>query len=458
MSLAHDQPITVSELTLAIKLCLEPPFSHVFLKGEISNFKKQSSGHLYFSLKDSEAQISAVMFRGDASQLKRLPQEGDHISVKGEIKIYAPRGGYQIIIKELEYEGIGELLLKLEALKKTIHARGWFSAKYKKPLPKMPYTIGIVTSPTGAAIQDILHILSRRAGQVHVILNPVKVQGEGAALEIARAIDQFNQYGLVDVMIIGRGGGSIEDLWAFNEEIVAEAIFRSQIPIVCAVGHETDHTIAEYVADVRAPTPSVAAELVTAEKNTQRKHLDVIQQRVTQTGMHIVKHGRRRLETMLRQPMFTSPYAILGQKMQRFDDLRQEIEGEMAQSLSQKKLELHALERQLRALNPVTKIAHCKEQLASRSQMLFHHWYAYLQVQKNRVKQIAETLKAIDPKNLLKNGYSILFSEKTGSVINSVTSLNKGDEIRILLSDGEAKGEIQSISEHSQVETPYKKF
>ncbi len=276
MNLLQSQnvpPLTVSQLTNAIKLNLESTFPRIHLQGEISNFKVQTSGHLYFSLKDVHAQISVVMFKADASLLKIMPKAGDQVIVKGALNVYPPKGNYQLIVRELAYVGIGELLQKLEALKFKLHQMGWFKNSHKKPLPRFPQRIGVVTSPTGAVIQDILNVLSRRFSGFHLILNPVKVQGEGAADEISQAIEDFNRYQSVDVMIVGRGGGSLEDLWAFNEEIVAKAIFHSQIPIISAVGHETDHCIADYVADVRAPTPSAAAEIVIAEKKQQIDYL-----------------------------------------------------------------------------------------------------------------------------------------------------------------------------------------
>jgi exodeoxyribonuclease VII large subunit len=269
-----EHPIlTVSQLSQAIKLSLETAFPFVQLQGEISNCKPHSSGHLYFSLKDAHAQISAVMFRPDAATLKFTPKDGTQVIAIGEINVYPTSGKYQIVVRELRPMGIGELLLKLEELKMKITKLGWFRKEHKKPLPKFPKRIGVVTSPTGAAIQDMLNILTRRFSGFHLILYPVKVQGEGAAQEIAHAIEQFNHYELADVLIVGRGGGSIEDLWAFNEEVVAKAIFESKIPIISAVGHETDHCIADYVADIRAPTPSAAAEIVIAEKGQQLHHL-----------------------------------------------------------------------------------------------------------------------------------------------------------------------------------------
>lgn len=333
-------PLTVTQLTQAIKLSLEAGFANVWLQGEISNCKCQTSGHLYFSLKDAQAQISAVMFRANVATLPFMPKDGNHVIVRGELNVYPPSGKYQLIVRELQQVGVGALLLKLEELKQKIHRKGWFKQEYKKPLPKFPKRIGVVTSPTGAAIQDILNILKRRFSGFNLILNPVKVQGEGSAQEIAEAIKQFNHYDLCDVMIVGRGGGSMEDLWAFNEEIVAEAIFHSKIPIISAVGHEIDHCIADYVADVRAPTPSAAAEIVIAEKSQQLNYLAQSKQRLQQTIYQLIRHDRRRLEGVMKQPIFLSATRLLGPWMQRLDHLREDIDVFLRQSLMQKRLRL----------------------------------------------------------------------------------------------------------------------
>jgi exodeoxyribonuclease VII large subunit len=461
--------LTVTQLTQAIKVNLETAFRFVSLQGEVSNFKQQTSGHLYFSLKDANAQIAAVMFQGDASRLKTLPKAGDQVIVKGEINVYPTKGNYQMIIRELSYVGLGELLLKLEQLKIKLHKMGWFKADRKKSLPKFPRIIGVVTSPTGAVIQDILNILNRRFSGFHLILNPVKVQGEGAAREIAQAIEQFNRYHLVDVMIVGRGGGSLEDLWAFNEEVVAEAIFHSHIPIISAVGHETDHCIADYVADVRAPTPSAAAEIVIAEKAQCLDHLAVLRRRLSQTVTHLIKQDRRRLEGMLKQPMLTNPYALLGPWMQKLDDQREDLDRIMQQKIQQYRLKLESYARQVQGVKPSTLIAHYKQSLKNKSSQLDQAWGAMqsqrrlrfnadrerkrlaeltgrrVMLLKERLAKLIDHMHAIDPKNLLRKGYSILFSEKDNSVINSVQAIEKEQRARLMLSDGEALITINQI-------------
>ncbi|HSX10154.1 MAG TPA: exodeoxyribonuclease VII large subunit [Chlamydiales bacterium] len=395
---------TVSELTSAIKAVLEPNFRSLSVQGEISNFKLQTSGHLYFSLKDAGSQISSVLFKGNAASLARMPKDGDQVVAKGEISLYAPRGQYQIVIRELQFLGVGELLLKLHQLKEQLQMRGWFDPAHKKALPKLPRRIGVVTSPTGAVIQDILHILTRRFAGFHVVLNPVKVQGEGAAQEIAQAIADFNKYNLADVLIVGRGGGSIEDLWAFNEEIVAKAIFESKIPIISAVGHETDFTIADWVADVRAPTPSAAAEIVIAEKAGLIQYLDRASQQCRQRMAQQLSQHKQRIAGLQRHPLLSSPYGILAPTIQKLDDFS----------------------RQLELLNPKIKISQYKE----------------------RLKRLQEHLRSLNPQNLLKKGYAILFSEKERSVILSAKDLQPEQKFTALLCDGQVAATVNQVKEN----------
>jgi len=416
--------LTVSELTRSIKRQLEEQYKVVWLQGEVSNSKLHSSGHFYFSLKDAEAQISAVMFRGAVSRLKNVPRDGDRVIVRGEISVYPPQGRYQIIVQEMKPQGLGELLQKLEELKKTLKARGWFEDK--KPIPQMPKRIGIVTSPTGAAIQDMINVINRRFAGVHVILNPVRVQGEGASKEIAQAIVEFNQYDLVDVIIVGRGGGSIEDLWAFNELPVAEAIHNSRIPVISAVGHETDTTLADYVADLRAPTPSAAAELVIGEKEGQLKTLAQVVARLNQLITHTVAVRREKLSSLARQPIFTSPYGLLGPLMQRIDHLQ----------------------KRLQTLKPTVQIAHLRSKLTQLYQQLVLSWQMRQQQKRQHFQKLTTALSALDPKNVLKKGYAIPF--KGRSVIGSVTNVQPDDSIRMVLSDGEIIATVKETHERKK--------
>jgi len=442
----NELVLTVSQLTNAIKHSLEGTFSSIWLEGEISNFKQQTSGHLYFTLKDSNAQISAVMFRSQASALKILPKDGDHITLNGEINVYAPSGKYQVVVRELKQVGLGALLLKLEELKQKLHKMGWFKKEHKKPLPKLPKIIGVVTSPTGAAIQDILNILTRRFSGFELIINPVKVQGEDAAKEIAQAIKQFNDYNLADVLIVGRGGGSIEDLFAFNEEIVAEAIFYSHIPIISAVGHETDHCIADYVADVRAPTPSAAAEIVISEKTHLLKFISEAEDRLKQTILNLIRQQRAHLNGVLKQPIISSPLALLASPMQRLDELRQRLDQTMKQRLIQFMLKMDGQKKHLQSLKPTTQLEFFREKLKSFQKNLNHHIFLKLNTLKNeKLKPVVAMLSAVDPKNVLTKGYCILFSEKDFSVITSICAVEKQQDVRLILSDGELISTIKEI-------------
>lgn len=466
--------LTVSELTHAIKLNLEATFPSLWLQGEVSNCKLQTSGHLYFSLKDPKAQIGGVMFRGDMATLTTIPKDGDHVIVRGELNVYPPSGRYQIVVRELRQAGLGELLLRLEQLKVKLQQRGWFNPEHKKPLPKFPKRIGVVTSPTGAVIQDILNILTRRCASYHLILNPVRVQGEGAAKEIAQAIAQFNQHNLVDVMIVGRGGGSIEDLWAFNEEIVAEAIFNSRIPIISAVGHETDYCIADFVADVRAPTPSAAAELISTDKAHQMTQIKECQRRLQHTLSHLVRNRRHQLKGLLKQPLFLSPYALLGSWIQRLDTFRTDADNAIHKIVMRRRLLLEGRQRQVEVLKPSAQIVHFKQKLVQWERSIQHAlqtrlinaknlfnptvkkrqldrlWLNGFGLRKERLIKLSNALHAVDPKNLLTKGYSILFAEKGNSVITSIKSVKKEQKIRALLSDGELVTIVQEVKAHGE--------
>lgn len=443
-----NKVFTVSELTSAIKSLLEPNFRALSVQGEISNFKFQSSGHLYFTLKDSGSQLSAVLFKGSAASLPRLPKEGDQVIAKGEISLYVPRGQYQIVIRELQFLGVGELLLKLHQLKEQLQARGWFDPQHKKPLPKLPRRIGVVTSPTGAVIQDILNILTRRFKGFHVILNPVKVQGDGAAQEIAQAIYDFNKYQLADVLIVGRGGGSIEDLWAFNEEIVAKAIFESNIPIISAVGHETDFTIADWVADIRAPTPSAAAEIAIAEKANLLKFLRTAEHHCRQRLQQQITQARQHLSALQKHPLLSSPYALLSEPMQRLDDLRGDLEGSLRSRLDQMKSKLEAAQARLELLKPSAQIKTLQEKLSGFSPRLLQAMQQTIQKRKETLFRLQEHLKSLNPKNVLKKGYSILFSEKEDSIILSAKDLLPDQTFTAQLWDGKISATVTQSSAH----------
>jgi exodeoxyribonuclease VII large subunit len=350
-----ERILTVSELTRELKNLLEEKFSSVWLMGEISNFHAHSSGHFYFTLKDAGSQIGAVMFRGANRQLKFRPEDGMEVVANGRLSIYEVRGNYQIIIDYLEPKGLGALQLAFEQLRKKLEAEGLFEPARKRPLPFLPRTVGIVTSPSGAVLHDLIHVIRRRAPQTNILLVPVNVQGEAAAPEIAAAIEAMNEQGDAEILIVGRGGGSLEDLWAFNTEIIARAIYASKIPVVSAVGHETDVTISDFVADLRAPTPSAAAELVVpvarellaSLKETERKMLRILRQGLTIRHQHLkfwlshLKHPKKRLEEW----------------SQHLDDLISRSAQAMEFSLKDRKNLLAGLSGKLQVLSPLSTLS-----------------------------------------------------------------------------------------------------
>jgi exodeoxyribonuclease VII large subunit len=290
----------VSQLTSSIKVILEDSLSNILVEGEISNFRNPSSGHFYFTLKDEKSELKCVSFRSSNEKIKFDIKDGMQVICGGKISVYEKQGAYQLYVSKIEPKGVGALQLAFEQLKEKLFKEGLFDESGKKPIPKLPRKIGIVTSPTGAAIRDMLNILKRRFSSIDIIISPVKVQGEGAREEIARAIEDLNSLGGVDVIIVGRGGGSLEDLWAFNEEIVARAVYNSKVPIISAVGHEIDWLITDFVADLRAPTPSAAAELVVPDKSDLIEALDSIEKRLKDFPSGIVREFEQRLDDMER--------------------------------------------------------------------------------------------------------------------------------------------------------------
>lgn len=351
---------SVGELTEYLKALLDSDrnLRSIWVRGEISNYKHHSSGHIYFTLKDETSTIKAVMFRSKASQLAFRPEHGMRVVARGYVTIFPRDGQYQLYVEELEPDGLGSLHLAFEQLKKRLEAEGLFDVNLKKSLPPFPRRLGIVTSPTGAAVQDMLNIIRRRYPKVHIILVPVAVQGEEAPGQIAQAVRMLNVPSMaVDVIIVGRGGGSLEELWAFNTEAVARAIFSSHIPVVSAVGHETDFTIADFVADLRAPTPSAAAELVVPDEKELSRHLDSLGQRLLQGLKHQLHVKQKRLELCLQRGVLTRPKDRLFQLSQHVDSLERELTMRAEKALQGKQGLLAALAGQLQALSPLATLS-----------------------------------------------------------------------------------------------------
>lgn len=343
---------SVSEINRIIKSLIEENIPAVWIEGEISNFKPHYSGHIYFTLKDSNAQISAVIWKSRTQNLSFDPEDGMLVQAFGTIRLYEKSGRYQIDIIRMQPAGIGELQIAFEELKRKLDVEGLFDPSIKKPIPKYPENIGIVTSETGAAIKDIVNIVMRRAPNVQIILRGVKVQGTGAANEIAQAIQEFNQYGKVDLIIAGRGGGSYEDLWAFNEEIVARAIHASQIPIISAVGHEIDYSIADFVADLRAPTPSAAAEIAVPDNRELQDKILFNQKRMNEIVQIKIQSSRERINNIYRSYGFNRPIDLLRQYAMQIDDLGRKLDRSITQIINQNKDYCYQLRIRLTNLDP----------------------------------------------------------------------------------------------------------
>ncbi|HKS80325.1 MAG TPA: exodeoxyribonuclease VII large subunit [Candidatus Acidoferrales bacterium] len=470
----------VGELTARIRELLEGAFRDIFVEGEVSNFKAAQSGHLYFTLKDASAQIRCVCFREQARALKFRPEDGLRVTVRGSIGVYDPRGEYQIYVSHIEPIGLGALQLAFEQLKKRLEAEGLFALERKKPLPLLPQRIGVVTSPTGAAIRDILRVLKRRFPNARVLIFPVKVQGEGAAKEIAEGIAYFTRAKAAEVLIVARGGGSLEDLWAFNEEIVVRAIAASQIPVITGIGHETDFTIADFVADLRAPTPSAAAEIVVRSRQEFERLIAEGERRVVQRMRFLLSEWRHRARDLQTHRGFRQLERLLHQHRQQVDELaaslavvarlklanaRQRVTKAAAQISSfdlrtraevlRRRIEeqrgalLAALERvmtrkrrlfsvaQVRfaALDLRARVSRLRRALDERSVALRIRVDRALVAKRRRWEAAALQLDERSPFQLLERGYAIAY-DSSGKVLRSPDQVAIGDDISLRLARG----------------------
>lgn len=459
--------LTVSELTQAIKFKLEGEFTKLYVQGEVSNLKKQMSGHVYFTLKDAGAQIQCVMFASDARSLRTLPAIGDQVQVMGEMNVYPPRGNYQIIVRQLKGTGLGQLLMMLEERKQKYLQMGWFDAALKKRVPKSAPVIGVITSPTGAVIQDILHVLKRRAPSFHVRVGPVKVQGEGAKEEIAQMIRTFDRYQLADVLILARGGGSMEDLWPFNEPCVVESIHNCSIPLVSAVGHETDTTLADLVADLRAPTPSAAAELVSLDKVELSGELLKYQARFQQVLKQFLQSKRAQIQSLGAHPFLTHPKRFLNLFEQKLDEASYTLDRLVKNKLVSAQRHLHAETLRCQSYNPLLRLQKSTKKLSEVQRKLDYEllnriekahqklrmnrekldfgFERVLQRKKSNFEKIKTHFKVTHPKRLLEKGYSILFDEKKNSVILSSKNVIPNQRVRVKLSDGVIGAKITDV-------------
>jgi exodeoxyribonuclease VII large subunit len=350
----QEKVYTITEITKEIKSILEESFPNVWVEGEISNYTLHSSGHRYFSMKDENAQIRCTLWRFRGTRLSFEPEDGMRIIAFGNISVYERNGQYQLDVIELIPAGWGKLEIAFQKLKEKLFQEGLFDEEHKKPIPEFPEAIGLVTSPTGAAIRDMIKIIHKRFPSVRIIVNPVRVQGERAAEEIAQAIQEFNEFAKIDVMIVGRGGGSLEDLWAFNEEIVARAIYASEIPIISAVGHQIDFTISDFVADLRAPTPSAAAQMVVKDKEGLLKETRSNAKKLTSYQTSLIEYSKQRLKAAQQSYGFRRPLDLITQRAQRLDEFIRQLRDRIKNYFEFKKNDLSLREEKLEALSPLS--------------------------------------------------------------------------------------------------------
>jgi len=430
------QVYTVTEITRSIKFSLETEFPLVWIEGEISNLRIPSSGHMYLTIKDEESQIKVVMFRSGKSQLKFEPKDGDQVIVKGKITVYEPRGEYQIVIDYMEPKGIGALQLAFQQLKEKLSREGLFDDELKKTLPLLPQKIGIVTSPTGAAIRDILNIIDRRFPNLHVLIAPVKVQGEGAAQEIAAAVKDLNKIKDVDAIIVGRGGGSIEDLWAFNEEVVARAIFESKIPVVSAVGHEIDFTISDFVSDLRAPTPSAAAELVVRDKNILFKNIATLYKRLLGNIRGTLNESKTELKNLVSRKVLQDPLTPIHERQQRLDEITLRMERAIKSFLQIQKEKNRTNKKHLFLLNPLNKIKQHKVLLREAEKKINSQMNFTLNISRNTLNAAMKRLNSVSPLSVLERGYAICRTHPDGKVLKDSGKVSTGDLVKVQLSKG----------------------
>jgi exodeoxyribonuclease VII large subunit len=436
--------LSVSELTAQVKRLLEKSVGSVWVTGEVTNLRAQSSGHIYFTLKDAGGQLSCVLFRGAAIVRRELLQDGQKVLLQGDVTVYEARGQYQLIVRAVELQGVGALQIAFEKLKQKLAAEGLFAPERKRPLPKYPQRIGLVTSPTGAAIRDVLHVAQRRNPGLEITFAPCRVQGEGAAEEIAAAIRLLNEFNShssgresapsesqsrltsaatmgLDLILVTRGGGSLEDLWAFNEEVVARAIFESAIPVVSAVGHEIDFTISDFVADMRAATPSAAAEIITEGVFASRQLVVDLTQRMARA------HPRRRLNELL----------------QRLDDLQAGLLRCTRQGTKERQVAWQNLATRLLRVRPAQLLKQRRESLVVSRRRLRELAHVCLRNGRNRFEATEARLRLLGPEQVLARGYSITMDGATGKVIRRAKDVNSGQHLRTRVKEGEISSRVE---------------
>lgn len=441
--------LSVSSLTkyLKLKFDRDPYLERVYLTGQVSNFRRRPN-HQYFSLKDEQAVIQATMWAGTFKKLDFELEEGMKINVVGRVQIYEPNGSYSIIIEKAEPDGIGALAIQFEQLKKKLTEAGYFDERHKQPLPQFVKKIGVVTSPSGAVIRDIITTVSRRFPGVEILLFPTKVQGEGASQEVAANIALANEREDLDLLIVGRGGGSIEDLWAFNEEVVVQAIFESRLPVISSVGHETDTTLADFVADRRAATPTAAAELATpVTKADIISWISERQNRAYQAGLRVIKRDQERLGKLAKSVIFRQPERLYDGYAQKCDHLTSRLKSTVEQQVQQASQAQQLLNQRLLAVDLERNIRRYKERIEALKRLLTSQVTSQYESQLARFEKAQDALLSLDTSRIIARGYAMV--QKGDKVISSVTEVAKGEQLSVQLKDGQLEVEVKNAKKEN---------
>jgi exodeoxyribonuclease VII large subunit len=444
---AERRVLTVSALSAELAAVMEERFPAVWVEGEISNFKVYGSGHAYFTLKDEAAQLKCVLFRTRGRRVRFEPKDGLHVMAFGAVEVYAQRGEYQLVVELLEPRGLGALQLAFEQLKERLTREGLFDARRKRTLPRFPRKIGIVTSPSGAALRDMLRVIGRRFGEIHIVVAPARVQGEGAAAEVAQGIRELNALGGIDVIIVGRGGGSLEDLWAFNDEMLARTIAASKIAVISAVGHEVDYTIADFVADVRAATPSNAAELVVKEKRAVRDGLTDLTSRLGRSIGRVLAGQRDRLERSRGRRVLTDPGRPLRDLQRRLDDARTRLRQAARAAVARAGHRVDLADRGLRGLSPVARTLHDRRALTDLQGRLGREIHRAVDRARHGLGAAAGRLDSLSPLAVLGRGYSLTLTPSR-RIVRSWRDVTTGDGVRVLLHEGSLDCRVDATREH----------
>jgi len=440
--------LTVSQLTRRVKGLLEDRIGEVWVGGEISNWRVSPAGHAYFTLKDEHSQLSAVMFKGSLRKLKFEPEGGLEAVVFGRCTVYEQRGQYQIICEDMQPKGVGALQLAFEKLKKKLSEEGLFDEEHKQPLPMLPRRIGIVTSPTGAAIRDILNVINRRFANVHIILFPARVQGDEAPPEIVKGITVLDRFG-VDVMIVGRGGGSLEDLWAFNDERVVRAVFKAQTPIISAVGHEIDYSLTDFAADVRAPTPSAAAELVVKEQQALAEQVGRCKERMAKSLRYRLEQMTHRLRHAKRSYVFQRPEELVVQHRQRLDDVRLRLEHAVTDQAAVNRRRMETAGRSLVLLSPANRIHRAADRLAGLRGRLSQSGRRQIEHTRAHLRTVAAQLDGLSPLRILNRGYAVAFKMPGNTLVRRAHDLSPGDKLQLRFGRGRASATVDDIEDEN---------